>query len=321
MFVVVLCHSTAYTRGKNPAIRDIYMILHLFVMPTFVALTGFFAKSMGKVGNPKRMHILNLGVMYAISQLLKILLVPGSSFFVPQYGNWYLSCMIIWYAALPGLSKFKPWIVLVGSITAALLVGVDISQSCVLQISRLICFFPFFLMGYYIPKARAELLKRPEIRWLGVGILLFVVLFCLVVWNDAAPTYQLAFAERNYELMELSVLAGMGYRLAWYVLAAAAGFGVLCIIPRKEYKLTVLGKRTLPIFIIHTIVYHYLTEETNFFQQIAAMESSGDQMLLILCLSVFVVLVCGNKYFSKAFDWLMTYDFKALMKKEEKIEV
>lgn len=323
MFVVVLCHGTTatITREKSPVVWDCYMLLHLFVMPTFVVLTGFFAKGMAKAGNPKRMRILNIAVMYAITQILKILLVPGSSFFVPQYGNWYLSCMIIWYAALPGLSKFKPWIIMVGSIMVALLVGVDTNKSYVLRLYKLVCFTPFFMLGYYIPKARADVLKLPAVRRIGAVLLLFVSLFCLLIWNDASPTYDIAFADYNYEYMGLSNLAGMGYRLVWYILAVALGFGVMCVIPRKNCRLTVLGTRTLPIFIIHTVVYHYLSRKTTFFQQIAAMENVGDQMLLILCLSVFVVLFCGNKYFSKAFDWLMTYDFKALMKKEQKIEV
>jgi len=317
LFITVMCHSFKTIWKTHPLITDFYMILLLFVMPAFVVLTGFFAKGMAKPGSPARMRILNIGLIYVIAQLMKMMLVGVYSFFDPAYGNWYLVCIMVWYAALPALAKFKPQVVLSVSIIAALLVGLDHSHSTIMQMSRMVCFLPFFMLGFYISKDQAELLKKPKVRLAGAAILVITVIICVTVWNDAIP-YRLMHADTNYELLKLSAKKGILLRLAWYIMASALGFGVLCIIPRKRNILTVLGTRTMPIYIIHTTVYHYLINKTELFVRIGEISRVIPRFTVMTLLAISVTLICGNKWFSKPFDLLLGYDFRHFMMKKEK---
>lgn len=315
MFIVVLCHSLETMRGASDKIAYLHELLLSFCMPLFVFLTGFFAKGMAKPGTPKRTRILNIAFLYVIVQLLKMAIAGYTSFLKPAYGNWFLIGMIVWYAVLPLVAKLKPAAVMTLSILFALLIGMDPYANTVLQTSRVICFFPFFMMGFYLSKEQAEVLKNPKVRLLGVVILLVTAVFCLTVWRELTPL-SMMHANKSYPQMKVSNLEGCVMRLVWYLFATAAGFGVMCIIPRKETKLTVFGTRTLPIFIIHTCLYLFISQKTDFFATIAGFSNGYLLLTTVLTYTFIVTIICGNKYFNQAFNWFMGYDFHWLMKKQ-----
>lgn len=316
MFTVVLCHSLETMRGASVKIACLHEELLSFCMPLFVFLTGFFAKGMVKAGSPKRMRILNIAFLYVIVQLLKMAIAGYTSFLKPVYGNWFLIGMIVWYAVLPLAAKLKPAAVMTCSILAALLIGMDPYANTVLQTSRVVCFFPFFMMGFYLSKEQAEVLKNPKVRLFGVVILIVTAVFCLTVWRYLAPL-SMMHASKSYQQMKVSNPEGCVMRLVWYLLATAAGFGVMCIIPREKSKLTVFGTRTLPIFIIHTCLYLFISKKTDFFATIVRISNGYLLLATVLIYTFIVTIVCGNKYFAKAFDWFMGYDFHWLLKKEK----
>lgn len=316
MFCVVLCHCLELMRDGATFLAQFHEVILAFVMPLFVFVTGFFAKGMAKADSPKRMRIWNIALMYVIAQAIKMAISGGGSFFKPSYGNWYLMCMVVWYTILPLVAKFKPAIAIGLSVIAAVLVGMDPVDPAVFQLSRVFCFFPFFLMGFFFTKEQAAELRKPAVRKIGWLILVAVIAFDLLVWQKETPM-SLMHAAKNYATLKITNWEGCGMRLAWYLLCSVMGFGVLSVIPQKETKLTVLGTRTLPIFIIHTCVYLYLTKHTEFFELIKAVPNEYLRIGCALLLSLVVTLVCGNKYFAKLFDWIMSYDFCHLMKKEE----
>lgn len=315
MFIVVLCHGLETMRASSVKIANLHEVLLSFCMPLFVFLTGFFAKNMAKADNPKRMRILNIMLLYAITQILKNEIAGYTSFLKPTYGNWFLIGMIAWYMILPLITKLKPAVVIAGSILAALLIGMDPYANTVLQTSRVACFFPFFMLGFYVSKEQAEILKNPKIRLCGFVILVAAIIFILTVWIDATPLAMM-HAYRSYDQMKLTTLQGFTMRLGWYALATVVSFGIMCIIPRKHTPLTVFGTRTLPIFIIHTILYLYLSKRTGFFTWLGAIPSGYVRLTAVTLLTLVVTLVSGNKFFAYIFDQFMGYDFRHLMKRD-----
>lgn len=146
--------------------------------------------------------------------------------------------------------------------------------------------------------------------------MLGATIFCLSVWNDTVPL-GIMHANQSYKTMKISALQGCGMRLGWYTLALVMGFGVMSLIPKKHLAVTVLGTRTLPIFIIHTFLYLYLTQKTNFFKIIGGISNGYLRLCSIALFSVLIVLICGNTFFAKPFDQFMAYDFHWLMKIED----
>lgn len=313
MFVVVLCHGLETMRNTSDKIIAIHEVLLSFVMPLFVFVSGYFAKGMAKENSPKRLRILNLVVLYCIAQILKNLIAGYDSFLKPTYGNWFLVGLIVWYTILPLADKLKPALVIITAIVASMFIGIDPHANTVLQTSRVVCFFPFFMLGFYLDKNQIELIKQDTIRRIGCLILLGSIIFCLSVWNHTVPL-GIMHADKSYETMKLSIIEGFGMRLGWYALATIMGFGVMSIIPKNHLPITVIGTRTLPIFIIHTLLYLYLSKRIGFFKLLGGISNGYLRLGSVILLSIAIVLICGNKFFAKPFDQFMGYDFRWAMK-------
>lgn len=312
MFVVVMCHGLERIRGTSYIIIAVHEMFLSFVMPLFVFLTGFFAKGMANESSPKRMRIINIICLYVIVQFVKNIIGGYDSFLKPTYGNWFLIGLCFWYIVLPFFKKIKPFIGIGLSIIVGVLIGIDSYANTVLQLSRVVCFFPFFLMGFYFPKEQTIYFKQKGCKKLGLVLFVMGTLFCLLYWNEVAPL-GIMHANKSYEQMKMSGIEGCTMRVMWYIITTLMGFAVMSLIPSTQTKLTIIGTRTLPIFIIHTILYLYLYKRTGFFVGIQNFENELVQLIIIFVFSVFVTIMCGNKFFASIFDKFMGYDFHIMM--------
>ena len=307
MLIVVYCHGIELFRSKSDAICVVHNSLLLFVMPLFVFISGFFAKNMGKADSPKRNKILNLIVLYLIAQAVKCFISGGFTIIQPIYGNWYLICLIAWYTILPLFSSFKPWLIISISVLFGLLIGIEKSGMSILQISRMLCFFPFFLLGYYLNKETIEFVKRKYI----IGIIGFAIACVAINYlSYKGLPLSIMHASKCYKDMKLSVPSGVFYRLIWYCLSAFACFSVMCLVPTKHNIFTVLGTRTLPIYILHTCLFYYLRRHTPLVDYILNNVRARYIIIVGFAFSLLVTIIFGNRIFSRVFDGLMKYDFQ-----------
>ena len=310
IFCVVLCHGIETIRGTSEIIATFHEIILCFCMPLFVYVTGYFAKSMAKHDSPKRSKIINICLLYLICQVIKCSIYGGFSLLRPSYANWFLIGLIVWYFTLPAISKFKPKWTIAITVVFAVIIGTDPHANDILQLSRVIGFFPFFLLGYYTPKDFSAKLQSNKFRIIQAVIFILGIAAYLFIFNDFIST-GILHSHKSYSAMHYTIAQGMTLKIWWYVFAALMSFGVLSIIPRKKYFFSKLGARTLPIYIIHTILYRWITCCTDFFDHIAAADNT-----LIICIvfSAVVTLVCSIKIFDIAFNKFMGLDFKFLYK-------
>ena len=307
MFTVVFCHSIARFRSKGIELCTIHNSLLLFVMPLFVFVSGFFAKSMGQADNPKRSKILNLFLLYFVTQIIKCIIQGSFTMIKPIYGNWYLICLIAWYMLLPLISGIKRWVIISFSVLFGLLIGIETSGMNILQISRMVCFFPFFLLGYYLEKGTIEYIKRKHCLGIIGFIVACVALFFLI--SKGMP-YSIMHGSQNYKEMKLSIPKGLLYRMIWYCLSAFTCLCIMCFVPAKKNIFTVIGTRTLPIFILHTCLFYYIIKHTNIINYITNNVQTGYILIGGFVVSFFITIIFGTPFFSKLFDALMKYDFQ-----------
>lgn len=296
-------------RQYSAIIRFIHPILLSFFMPAFVLVTGYFSKDLADEQSNKRLRIFNYVLLYTVCQLIKIGITPSASFLKPAYANWFLVAIIVWYTVLPLVAKIKPlW-----AITIVLIIGVlinlDPQVNAILQVSRVVSFFPFFLLGFYCSKENMVLLESPKCRNIELLVLAVSLIFCVTFWVDAVP-YGILHANKSYSAMHLSVLKGFAFKLVWYVFASIFSFGILSLIPRRKAWYTVLGTRTLAIYIVHTLIYAYIINHTTIFSTIGQGENT---FLIIFVLSLLVTLACGSRWLSYLFNKFMHFRFSRLM--------
>ena len=243
IFCVVFCHGIEQVRGDS----DIIIILHetilSYMMPMFVFVTGFFSKNMADVNSSKRKKILNFIVLLCICQIIKQLIFGYDTFIQPHYGNWYLLAMVVYYYTLPLVAKIKPMYMMPLSILGGLLIGLEANAGA-LQLSRIISFFPFFLLGYYCTKENIDIVKTMKFRIIGIITLVLAIIVFVLFFVDIIPIGILQ-GNKNFEEMELSVIQGGIYRIWWYCFAPIMGFGICALIPRRKIAISFLGARTL----------------------------------------------------------------------------
>lgn len=307
MFVVVFCHGIENFRSSSLIIEEIHNNLLLFVMPLFVFVSGFFAKSMGDAENPKRSKIINLFVLYILVQVVKCIISGSFTLIKPTYGNWYLICLVVWYTTLPFIKGFKPFYVIVTTVLFGLLIGAETSGMTIFQVSRMVCFFPFFVLGYYTKKEYLNVFKGKYIIGI-IGLILSVV--ALHVLTSNGFSHSILHANKCYSEMKYSVQLGVFYRLIWYFLSTFTSCCVLCLITSKQNMFTNIGKYTLPIYILHTCLYLFLIKRTSLLDYIS--ENTGTAALLIgnFDISFIILIIFGNAFFSGMFDKLMKCDFR-----------
>lgn len=306
MLCVVLCHGLEHFRSMSIFVKSLHNIILLFVMPLFVFVSGFFAKSMAIEDSPKRKRIINLIILYLVSQIIKCMILNKYTLIKPQYANWYLLCIIAWYTILPLLNEIKPLNIALISIVFGLLIGIEKEGMNILQVSRMFCFFPFFIIGYSLKKEHIELIREKKIIGLvGTVFCSFAILFLM----DKGLPLSVLHANKCYSEMKLSIMLGITYRMLWYLLSSIMGISVLSVIPKNKTFFTVYGTRTLPIYIIHTCIYCYLINRTPLIDFVIDNLKSSSLIIFNFFVSIFIVMFCGNSFFSKIFDFVMQYDF------------
>lgn len=257
IFLVVLGHVLLPMRYRGYKLVDItYTLIYLFHMPAFVFVSGYFSKSYVRKGSndiKRLIAFLVLYVLFSISLwLINVFFSRNISMlfiFSVDTAPWYLMCLFLWYLLIPQASKLKPMPALFLSVVLGLLVGTDYRAGAFLSLSRCIVFFPFFLFGYYF---EGELINRIE-KWMKVlSITVFIIaLLSVYFFVDFFSThFQILEASTPYE----SIVTGMFERSLWYTTSCILIIALILIIPKRQTIFTYIGRRTLPIYIVHRIV-------------------------------------------------------------------
>ena len=155
--LVVIGHIIERMRANFDVAKQLFMFIYVFHMPMFVMMSGYFSKSERGLGAIKNnfykillpylifqssfVFIYFLYHPLTINSLIKISLTP-------QFALWYLVCLFFWRLILPYFVKFPYPLVL--SVIIGLLGGIFPGDGFVFSSSRILAFFPYFILGYYI---------------------------------------------------------------------------------------------------------------------------------------------------------------------------
>ena len=157
IFFVVLAHALSPLRSEFLFCNVSWSIINTFHMPTFIFISGFFAKSyISKDNSLKVQRTSTYVILFIASQILvtmfEIFVLKDDvtpSLFSARSSLWFLQCLIWWHLVLPFVVRFKPWIVITVSIVIALVIGYENNCANFLSLSRTFVHFPFFMLGYY----------------------------------------------------------------------------------------------------------------------------------------------------------------------------
>ncbi len=268
IFLVVLGHMLSKFAVGNDTADIIYKIIFSFHMPAFLFVTGYFTKNDAK--NLFRslipLYLLFQMVNYLVNYAVKLQEEKLSTvsihiqFFTPRYTLWYLLAMMTYQLLVPLIFTYnkRHRAFIIGlSVIAGILIGYNEDTANFMGMSRIVCFFPFFLLGYY-EKDGKYITGIIEKRTAAVRVISAVLFFAIIL-----------FIARYYKIIDSAWLCHTesyrGTDCTWYIrlLVYMASFPGLLFLaawsPEKNIRgISFVGRNTLSVYLLHAPAIVYL---------------------------------------------------------------
>lgn len=281
----------------------IYTWIYSFHMPAFVAISGFLSRSYNN--EPKQVARLLTGLLvpYLIFQTLHALeqdLLKGNdigfTLWDPVWTLWFLMALIAWRLLTPLLRTLR--YPLIFAVTISVLAPLDDGLDSTLSLARILSFLPFFTLGLLCtPEFLGKVRKWRGARPVGIAALVGALLFAAYtheMFSTSIFTMSLSYDERD-----MSALYGVTTR----VLALASGTvltaAIIMATPRRNYWFTVIGKRSLTVYLVHSMILEF-PRQLDWFVDLSG---SGVTVLVILG-AVLLTLLLSSGPVDRALSWL-----------------
>lgn len=253
--LVVLGHFINGYTTSSRMFSGLFQFIYAFHMPLFLFISGHFHKN-----NKPFLKIFSLcciGFVIKIVLALFTLIVnhsaPSFSLLSDHGLPWYMFVLaahtLISYLCRNMNKRF----LMIMAILLACFVGYDAQTRDYLYLSRILVFYPFYLLGEMIPQD--GLLRIHGCKWakafglIPLGAWIFLCFFRL----DAVDYLLPLFTGRNpFFVNAIFEKWGFLYRLACYAITLVVGFAVFCLIPNRQFPIvTHFGSRTLQVYFWH----------------------------------------------------------------------
>lgn len=300
-------------------------LIHLFVMPCFFIISGYFAPTEIK-GNFTRNLLSFILVPYIVFEIFFKLVVPAHlnqvDLFVESfYTLWFLAVLFLYRVAVPFLKELR----------IAPLIGLFLllSFSSHLKIKWLmwgewnfIKYAPYFLLGVLFKRKHIDLSAyKPSLfiklvavgTLMGSGMTLFVLnINFLEIIPDipcAGKTTGILLLIKTYPFVE-SISRDAIYRVLGLFLA----FSIFSLIPKTKLPISSYGERSLYPYLLHPIAMNLL-EKSGYYRHQGWIFSVG---LFFLCF--FITLFFSANFvvspLRRFFSWIGNPFFEKPFKKK-----
>jgi len=313
----LLCLETISLNAKT-----VILWIYSFHMPLFIFITGFLSKKLTEADGGFRLNkVLNLFILYIIFKFLAHFITVGIfhepvsfALFIENECPWYILALCIWMVLTFIFNRIKPNYLLCGSIAVSLLIGFDDTITTYFSISRVIVFYPFFLIGYYLSKDNMKKLldkiNKKSIKIASILILICVFLICFAfvdkiycIKSFFTGQVPYLYASTPYDFLA----SDMFTRGFCYIISLILGIAVMSLVPHKKTFFTNFGSRTLQIYILHylfmlVLMYSPLNELfISIFKEWT--------FVFYIFLGIIISFLTGLKLFEYPFKKIMKLDY------------
>ena len=292
IILVVLGHilEEISTTGFMGVIRS---VIYSFHMPLFVFISGYFSRvSKRKTERAFAEYLIpffifNTIYTMAIQGVLKV------NIFLPQYAFWYLLSLFFWNISIDYIYKFKPIIIV--SFILGIYCGLFGNIDRVFSLSRTICFFPFFILGYSFDKEKTEKLRSLNKALPIIGIALSVGLTAFANIKGYIPIKMYEMIQ-SYNNTKVDNIPGGIERAVIYLIAVLMIVCVISLVPNKEYWFAKYGTRTVCIYIFSSFLIKICFMIFKAANISAVYNNPTIAIALAIALLVSIICITGNKW-------------------------
>ena len=258
--LVVWGHIADIFVSKDSVYKTIYVYLYAFHMPLFIFLTGLFQK---RISSFKDLPFKKIAWYLFLVYFMKIIASFFALCFDVNYGfsllggpsyYWFLWAVTFYIIITPLIEKFNFYPLLIFSIILAAFVGYDKTVGDTFHLSRIIVFFPYYLIGYRLNNKKEKIIDFCNDKWLKIDSIILLLIFAYICIFHLDIIYPLRgiFTGRNSFAAIKSMDCTYITRLIAYAISFALGFAVLILTPAKKIPIvSKFGTRTLSVYVLH----------------------------------------------------------------------
>ena len=289
--------------------------IYSFHMPVFIFISGYFSGEGRYTGESKKI-IVNCGIPYFIFNTIFVMWTEKTFFvniFLPKYIFWYFFSLLIWRLLINDLKKVKGlwmWALLLG-----LYIGIIREADRFMSISRIISFFPYFIIGGMLDEERVRQIRRvPK----GYAILVVLLMACTVILLHIKAVVPIKAYEniQCYNASGMSNLQGIIIRIFSYGVGFMAALCMINLIPDRKKWYTKYGSRTAVIYVASAFsikaIYNIFIGKIVGTHYLA--QHIGIGLTSAVIITVVTILIFGNKFCSDIYTRINKYIGNILMK-------
>lgn len=270
----------------------LYLNIYSFHMPAFIFVSGWFSRH-----STIKKTITHVLLPYLAFQLIYLLYMDMPvQFYAPYWILWYLFALFVWRLVLPLIRLKKPiapllWPV---AVVVSILCGFTDKVGYDFALSRVLVFFPYFLLGYCLAGHRETLLPRLRTRTSRVlslcvaaacaGFFFHVRYTFLRHWMFGAADYGFTGSSPQIRLL----LLGIALLWLWFLLAWMPS--------RPLPALASLGNNTLFVYLLHGFIKLQVDAHAEGLYQFGTIGN----LALALGLAVVLTALFGNVWLARA---------------------
>lgn len=308
IFFVVFAHCLEIMKDEGIP-HYLYVFIYTFHMPIFIFISGYFAKGTKE----SIMKFLGIYIVYQIAYCIfdKFILLQETNlrFFKPFWIMWYMFAICAWSILINFFntkSQKKGLILFLITIFISIIAGFCNKIEYEFSLSRIITFFPFFLLGYYSKnldinivsiKDKEEKINKLKLFFLIIGMIVTGMYFIKNIENIQGNWLYGAYP---YSSIGYSFV----FKIMWFILSVCELMIFNAIITSKKIKLiSYIGTNTLTIYLLHGFFIKFMKIKLNIF-----VFDEIKNILIAFCISIIIVVVLGNNYVKKIFNFTLCLD-------------
>lgn len=265
-------------------------------MPTFIFISGYFANNYKNKGWIKK-DIKRLLIPYVTIQLTFILFMKyvlkssqyNITIVTPVYVYWYLFALFIWSILIKYVPNKHIKKLIIISFVIGILSGYIGFIGTKLSLSRIIVFFPFYLMGFYFKgKEVNNILNKRN----SIILLIIIGIITFIISKDINHEFLLCY--RSYKSLDISFINGSIYRIFLYMIQTIMIFAFFSLVSNNRTLYSEIGAKTFSIYILHGFLVKYLAKLNIFYNNIDNIDIVG-----LFILSIIIVFIMSGIYLNK----------------------
>jgi fucose 4-O-acetylase-like acetyltransferase len=149
-----------------------------------------------------------------------------------------------------------------------------------LSLSRIIAFFPYFILGYFYKDINVKFVIKN--KWIAIFIVVSISILIIIFGEDLDVSW--LYCAIPYKSLKFVGIVGTMYRLVLYLVQLLMLFSFMRLVPKEKNIFNEIGKRTLSIYIFHGFIVK-LFVSLNYYQNI-----NKFKIVILLPVTILVVL-------------------------------